>query len=160
MLNRFALLVAAVVLFSTLAAPPSLAQNAATIEARATGLRNTNGVAPFCLWREEETEGFQRCDRVRPLQAEAAPASAPVVRYQSVTPGAYAVSFFHDEQKTGRPRTNMAGMPTTAVGDNRAVSFISPPSFDRSRFAVSGPSYLRSTRNSRSGIEYSESLKP
>lgn len=117
-----------------------LAGQAASIDVQITGLRNTFGKVWICLWKEEQSSNFPNCDKHRPFAKIAAPASAPLAAFNNVQPGAYAISFFHDENGDGRLATNLAGLPKSAIGtsNNPSIGVASRPSFARSRFLVPG----------------------
>jgi uncharacterized protein (DUF2141 family) len=119
-----------------------LAAHAASIDVRITGLRNISGTVWICLWKEGQSVNFPNCDKYRPFAKSSAPASAPGISFTDLKPGAYAVSFFHDEDGDGRLATNHAGLPKSAIGtsNNPALGLTSRPSFKKSRFLVSGKS--------------------
>jgi uncharacterized protein (DUF2141 family) len=120
------------------AAQLARAANAADIDVRVSGLHNTNGNVWICLWTESDAANFLNCDKRAPFSKLAAPASAPSVVFKNVQPGAYAISFFHDEKGNGTLDTNFIGIPRSAVGtsNNPALGFASRPTFGKSLFTI------------------------
>jgi uncharacterized protein (DUF2141 family) len=116
----------------------ALAEQAASMTVRITGLRNASGKVWICLWKEEQSKSFPNCDRCKPFAKLSAPANAPSIAFTSLEPGAYAISFFHDENGDGHLATNLAGLPKSAIGtsNNPVIGFTSRPSFAKSRFLV------------------------
>jgi uncharacterized protein (DUF2141 family) len=124
-----------------LIAVPALAQAPASLTVEAAKLENINGMVWFCLWAENQTEGFPRCDAGKHAAKLSAPANAPRVTFSNLSPGTYAVSMFHDQLGKGVPETNFVGMPTSPVGlsNNPAIGITSPPTFAKAKFNVAGP---------------------
>jgi len=54
--------------------------------------------------------------------------------------GAYGITVFHDENKNGKMDKNFLGIPQEPYGfsNNMRVVF-RPPSWDKSKFVVTGP---------------------
>lgn len=59
--------------------------------------------------------------------------------FQSVPPGTYAVSVFHDENSNGKLDTNFMGIPREGVGaSNNAKGRFGPPKFPAAAFQHAG----------------------
>ena len=119
-------------LLATAAASPADA-----LEVSVTGLRNTQGDVVVCIWRSGDN-GFPNCGTGSPWKKLTAPASNPRVTFDGLPGGTYAVSMFHDEKRTGKPATNLVGMPTSGVGlaNNPSIGPLSPPTFEKGRVDV------------------------
>ncbi len=63
----------------------------------------------------------------------------PVVRFEDLPPGDYALRAFHDVNGDGEMNTNPFGMPTEPyVFSNNAVGNMGPASWARAHFTVAG----------------------
>ncbi len=124
-------------LFLTLTPLPLTAADV-TVEAEAVKLENAKGKVVFCLWKEGQADAFPRCDKGTPVAMLSVDASTPKVAFKGLTPGAYAISMFHDEKGAGVPEYNFFGMPKSAIGlsNNPSIGLTAPPSFDKARFTV------------------------
>lgn len=59
--------------------------------------------------------------------------------FQSIPPGTYAVSVFHDENSNGKLDTNFMGIPREGVGaSNNAKGRLGPPKFASAAFPYPG----------------------
>jgi uncharacterized protein (DUF2141 family) len=123
---------------------PAHAAEGASLQVAVAHLRSAEGKVWVCLWQEGATGAFPRCDQTAPFAKLSAPASAPTVVFNGVAPGAYAVSFFHDERGTGVPEVNLVGLPKSGIGtsNNPDIGLMNRPSFAKSRFVVPGTTQL------------------
>jgi uncharacterized protein (DUF2141 family) len=56
-----------------------------------------------------------------------------------LSPGKYAVRYYHDENMNGKMETNLAGKPTEGYGfSNNVIGKFGPPPFEKWLFEVSG----------------------
>lgn len=63
--------------------------------------------------------------------------------FENVVAGEYAFSFFHDKDNNGKLNTNFIGIPTEGYGfSNNAKGFMGPPSYEKSKFTISGNTKL------------------
>ncbi len=98
------------------------------------GLRNDRGDVFICLWKETDS-GFPSCEKGKnPFRMEIASAKLPQITFQNVPKGFYAISVFHDEEKTQIIKTNFIGMPKSGVGASGKLGMI--PSFEKSKIEV------------------------
>jgi uncharacterized protein (DUF2141 family) len=129
------LLVAAVVLPA-----PSRAQDASTgIKVEITGLRNSNGQLVCSLW--PGPEGFPRDDShiLKHVTAPIKNASGECVFAGLFPAGDYAVTLFHDEDSSGKFKSNMIGYPLEGYGfSNNVVPQFRAPTFDQCKFHYDG----------------------
>jgi len=133
-LARFAL--AGVLSFSILLSPPSHA------ESRASG-----GVIEFRT-RLRDHGGVVRCGLFRKASWLKSPLATATVRadratalcvFESIPPGVYALSAFHDKNNNGKLDTNLLSIPTEDYGaSNNARGTFGPPSFDDAKFTYRG----------------------
>jgi uncharacterized protein (DUF2141 family) len=64
-----------------------------------------------------------------------------VVIFESLPPGEYAVSVFHDENKNGKMDSNFFGIPKEGVGaSNDAKGHFGPPHYKDAKFNFNGGS--------------------
>ena len=60
------------------------------------------------------------------------------LRFPNLTPGEYAVRFFHDEDNDGKMSTNAFGRPIEGYGfSNNAKPVMGPPSYQDAKFTIS-----------------------
>lgn len=60
------------------------------------------------------------------------------ITFSNLTPGEYAVRYFHDEDNNGSMATNLFGMPSEGYGfSNNAKPNMGPASFEDAKFTVS-----------------------
>ena len=58
---------------------------------------------------------------------------------KNLTPGKYAVSYFHDENLNGEMESNMLGKPTEGYGfSNNVTEIFGPPPFEKWLFELKG----------------------
>ncbi len=56
-----------------------------------------------------------------------------------LSPGKYAVRYYHDENMNGKMETNLVGKPTEGYGfSNNVIGKFGPPPFEKWIFEVSG----------------------
>jgi uncharacterized protein (DUF2141 family) len=66
--------------------------------------------------------------------------------FPGVAAGTYAVAVFHDENGNGKLDTNFLGIPREGVGvSNNKMRSMGPPTWDDSRFALTGDTALSVT---------------
>jgi uncharacterized protein (DUF2141 family) len=135
-LAAFALLLVAVALPGL-----SRAQDAANggIKVEITGLRNKNGQLVCSLW--PGPEGFPRDDShiLKHVTAPIKNASGECVFPGPFPAGDYAVTLFHDEDGSGKFKSNMIGYPLEGYGfSNNVVPQFRAPTFDQCKFHYDG----------------------
>jgi uncharacterized protein (DUF2141 family) len=119
----------------------SRAQNApdAGIKVDVYGFRNANGQVRCALW--PKGEGFPR-DDTHILTHVAVPIKnfkGQCVFAGHFAAGDYAVTLFHDEDNSGKFKSNMIGYPLEGYGfSNNVVPVIKAPSFDECKFHYDG----------------------
>jgi len=118
----------------------SRAQDASTgIKVEITGLRNSNGQLVCSLWRGPE--GFPRDDShiLKHVTAPIKNAGGECVFAGPFPAGDYAVTLFHDEDSSGKFKSNMIGYPLEGYGfSNNVVPQFSAPTFDQCKFHYDG----------------------
>jgi len=59
------------------------------------------------------------------------------ISIRSITPGKYAIRYFHDENLNGKMETNFIGKPTEGYGfSNNAVGRVGAPPFEKWLFEI------------------------
>ncbi|QOZ08136.1 hypothetical protein XH96_11790 [Bradyrhizobium sp. CCBAU 51765] len=121
----------------TAAALFGLVPVAAALDVTVTRLKSTEGDIVVCLWRSTD-EGFPRCAEGRPFKKVTAPASGARVSFPNLPAGQYAVSMFHDPKRTGKPETNLLGIPTSGIGiaNNPKMSLTNRPTFEKGKVEI------------------------
>jgi len=134
---------AALALLLVASVPPGLsrAQNAAQggVKVEVTGLRNNNGQLVCSLW--PGPEGFPRDDShiLKHVTAPIKNASGECVFAGPFHTGDYAVTLFHDEDGSGKFKSNIIGYPLEGYGfSNNIVPQFSAPTFDQCKFRYDG----------------------
>ena len=132
-LAAFALLLIAVAL-------PGLSRGQdAGIKVEITGLRNNNGQLVCSLWLGPQ--GFPRDDShiLKHVTAPIKSAGGECVFSGNFAAGDYAVTLFHDEDSSGKFKSNFVGYPLEGYGfSNNVVPQFSAPTFDQCKFHYDG----------------------
>ena len=133
--------VALALLLAVVALPvSSRAQDASKgIKVEITGLRNSNGQLVCSLW--PGLQGFPRDDShiLKHVTAPIKNASGECVFAGNFPAGDYAVTLFHDEDSSGKFKSNMIGYPLEGYGfSNNIVPQFSAPTFDQCKFPYDG----------------------
>ncbi len=100
--------------------------------------RNSEGQVSVALYNKEE--GFPKSPD-KALKIITAPISnkKSIVVFESLPPGEYAISVFHDENKNGKMDTNFFGIPKEGVGaSNDARGHLGPPHYKDAKFRFNG----------------------
>ena len=118
----------------------SRAQDASKgIKVEITGLRNNNGQLVCSLW--PGPAGFPRDDShiLKHVTAPIKNAAGECVFSGAFAAGDYAVTLFHDEDSSGKFKSNMIGYPLEGYGfSNNVVPQFSAPTFDQCKFHYDG----------------------
>jgi uncharacterized protein (DUF2141 family) len=132
----------ALVLLLAAAAMPvvSRAQDASKgVKVEITGLRNNNGHLVCSVW--SGPAGFPRDDShiLKHVTAPIKNAGGECVFGGNFAAGDYAVTLFHDEDSSGKFKTNFVGYPLEGYGfSNNVVPQFSAPTFDQCKFHYDG----------------------
>ncbi len=111
----------------------------AGIKVEITGLRNNNGRIGCSLWAGPE--GFPRDDShiKKHVWAPIKNANSECSFKGAFPAGDYGVTLFHDEDNSGKFKTNMIGYPLEGYGfSNNVVPMFKAPSFDDCKFHYDG----------------------
>jgi uncharacterized protein (DUF2141 family) len=132
--------IALVVLLAAIALPvSSRAQDASKgIKVDVTGLRNGKGRVGCSLW--PGPAGFPRNDShiMKHVWAPIKGASSECV-FSGVPAGDYAVTLFHDEDNSGKFKSNFIGYPLEGYGfSNNVNPQFKAPGFDECKFHYDG----------------------
>lgn len=137
---RIQLIALAMLLAATALPASSRAQDASQgIKVEVTGFRNNNGLLRCSLW--SGPAGFPRDDSHIWKQASGPVknSSAECVFSGNFPAGEYAVTLFHDEDSSGKFKSNMIGYPLEGYGfSNNVVPQFSAPTFDQCKFHYDG----------------------
>ena len=132
--------------------PPStpITEQKAILTVSISGLRNDLGQVLIQLWNAPDGFPTKGEKGYKLLVVDANKAiSGTVTQTFDVTPGIYAVSTLHDENRNNKMDTNALGIPKEGYGaSNNVVTHFHPPSFDQAKFLVpaSGQKILISMR--------------
>lgn len=126
------------VLFGSLAQAAPSAEKGNDIRVEIVGLRNDRGTLRCALFASPD--GFpsnaNKTARATTASVEQGRASC---RFQGVTPGVYAISFYQDENQNERLDTGFLGRPKEGYGASRnAHRSFGPPKFEDARFEHDG----------------------
>lgn len=103
----------------------------------ATGFKNTTGQAIIALYSSKET--WLKSDRALRLQTVAIVGSSVTVTFDTLSPGTYAASAIHDENKNGKLDMRYFPIPRPREGagvSNNARKALGPPSWDDAKFVL------------------------
>ncbi len=106
----------------------------AEVEVHFERLRNQRGSLHLCVTRNPRF--FPDCGKDPQAIKRSMSAAAQAIRLAGISPGSYALSVMHDENRNGRLDT-LIGIPREGFGFSRnpAVRF-GPPRFDQVRMEV------------------------
>lgn len=114
------------------------AADTGTLKIHVEGVDSNKGVIRMALFNSEESyskdkggvEAFQKAkSAIQNGECEHDFAELPY--------GEYAVKLFHDEDDSGKIKTNFLGMPKEQYGfSNNAKASMGPPSFDKVKFTL------------------------
>jgi len=108
------------------------------------GLRNDRGQV-LCALFSSAADFPKKTDKALAHARSTIREGHATCEFQSVSPGIYAVSVFHDENSNGKLDTNFMGIPREGVGaSNNAKGHFGPPRFSAAAFQYSeGPRTLQ-----------------
>ncbi|MFI5231656.1 MAG: DUF2141 domain-containing protein [Gemmatimonadales bacterium] len=124
-----------------IAASPHWTPHPARINLRltitATDFKNTTGQAIIALYASKET--WLKSERALRLQIIPIVGSSVTVTFDSLSPGTYAASAIHDENKNGKLDMRYFPIPGPREGagvSNNARKALGPPSWDDAKFML------------------------
>jgi len=122
-MNKFALLFISLISFSNAA----YSQIKLDIEIRE--IRNNNGFIMLQLFdSNQKVLAQEKCIIKDKMSFFSVP---------NLTPGKYAVRYYHDENMNGKMETNLVGKPTEGYGfSNNVIGKFGPPAFEKWLFEV------------------------
>ncbi len=109
-----------------------------TLTVTVLNLRNNQGRVSVALYNKEEA--FPKSpDKALKIVFAPIKDKKVVVVFESLPPGEYAISVFHDENNNGKMDTNFFGIPKEGVGaSNNARGHLGPPHYKDAKFNFSG----------------------
>ncbi len=109
-----------------------------TLTVTVLNLRNNQGKVSIALYNKEEA--FPKSpDKAFKIVFVPIKDKKAVVVFESLPPGEYAISVFHDENSNGKMDTNFFGIPKEGVGaSNDARGHLGPPHYKDAKFNFSG----------------------
>ena len=100
--------------------------------------RNDQGQVSVALYNKEEAFPKSPDKAVKIVMAPIRDKKSIVV-FDSLPPGEYAISVFHDENKNGKMDSNFFGIPKEGVGaSNDARGHLGPPHYKDAKFNFNG----------------------
>jgi uncharacterized protein (DUF2141 family) len=109
------------------------------IKVEVTGFRNNNGLLRCSLW--SAPAGFPRDDSHiwKHAQGPVKNSSGECVFGGTFPAGDYAITLFHDEDSSGKFKSNFVGYPLEGYGfSNNIVPQFSAPTWDQCKFHYDG----------------------
>jgi len=109
-----------------------------TLTVTILNFRNNQGQVSVALYDHEE--GFPKSPD-KALKIITAPISnkKSIILFESLPPGEYAISVFHDENKNGKMDSNIFGIPKEGIGSsNDARGHLGPPHYSDAKFNFNG----------------------
>jgi uncharacterized protein (DUF2141 family) len=129
-----ACLLTSVVYVSGSLSPASAFNTSLTV--RVNGFRSQSG--QLCLSLYSKAQGFPG-SAAGAIQAQCLKAGTPVLTFQNLNSGNYAVAVFHDANGDGVLNRNSIGIPTEGFGFSRNPQILTgPPTFSDSAVFVAG----------------------
>jgi len=104
-------------------------------------VRSPEGLVDVTIYPDEPQRFLKRGGPIRGLSGVTANAETPVTRMcvWLPSPGAYAISVYHDANGNHEFDQNFIGLPTEGFGfSNNPALRIGPPSFEAARFLAKG----------------------
>lgn len=123
-------------------------QEANVIQVEVDGLHSDQGQV-LCALFSSAADFPKKADKAVARARSGISGKHAVCEFQSVPPGTYAVSVFHDENSNGKLDTNFMGIPREGVGaSNNAKGRFGPPKFSAAAFRhASGRTNLKISIN-------------
>jgi uncharacterized protein (DUF2141 family) len=116
---------------------PSTAPNG-TLTVTILNFKNNLGQVSIALYNREEAFPKSPDKAVKILRAPIRDKKSIVV-FESLPPGEYAISVYHDENNNGKMDTNFFGIPKEGVGaSNDARGHLGPPHYKDAKFNFTG----------------------
>jgi uncharacterized protein (DUF2141 family) len=123
-------------------APPSAPSGnraKASLTVTLTGIRNDKGQVFIQLWNA--SEGFpkqgEKAYKYVAIDASKAVNGTVTTTFSDLTPGTYAVSSLHDENRNGKMDTNAFGIPKEGWAvSNNVVTHMHAPSYEQASFQL------------------------
>jgi uncharacterized protein (DUF2141 family) len=113
-------------------------QSTGTLTVTILNFRNNLGQVSVTLYNKEEAFPKSPDKAVKIVYAPIRDKKAVVV-FESLPPGEYAISVFHDENKNGKMDSNFFGIPKEGVGaSNDARGRLGPPHYKDAKFNFNG----------------------
>jgi uncharacterized protein (DUF2141 family) len=109
-----------------------------TLTVTILNFRNNLGQVSVALYNKEEA--FPKSpDKAAKIILAPIKDKKSIVVFESLPPGEYAISVFHDENKNGKMDTNFFGIPKEGVGaSNDARGNLGPPHYKDAKFNFIG----------------------
>jgi len=108
-------------------------------------IRSHDGLISVTVYPDEPQRFLKRGGPIRGLSGVTASAGLPVTRMclWLPSPGAYAISVYHDANGNHEFDQNFIGLPTEGFGfSNNPTLLVGPPSFETARFLIKGDSTI------------------
>ena len=122
---------------------PSRTAEVGVLSVQVIGLRHDRGVLQVALFNSAATwDDNRKRSGGHALRTLSAPIASGTARFSftGLPYGTYALKAFHDEDRIGRLRTGIFGIPKVDLAFSNNVSIRQgPPSFTRSSFQVNRP---------------------
>jgi uncharacterized protein (DUF2141 family) len=117
---------------------PFITCSGGTLTVTIQQFKNSNGQVSVALYNKEDAFPKYPDRAVKVIYAPIQNNKAVII-FESLPPGEYAVSVFHDENKNGKMDTNFFGIPKEGVGaSNDAKGHFGPPHYKDAKFVFSG----------------------
>lgn len=112
--------------------------SAAMLKVSVTGLKNDAGHVHIALFNK--AEGFPYHEAIFREEKTPITSGAAQISFRDLTPGAYGIAIYHDENTNDEFDQGLFGIPLEDYGfSNNAPVFFGPPSFEAARFELSEP---------------------
>jgi uncharacterized protein (DUF2141 family) len=110
-----------------------------SLTVRVNGFRSQGG--QLCLSLYSKAKGFPGSTSGA-IQAQCLKTGTPMLTFQNLNSGNYAVAVFHDANGDGTLNRNPIGIPTEGFGFSRNPRILTgPPAFSDSAIFVAGPGH-------------------
>ena len=111
-------------------------ENTGNIIVPITGFRNDKGVIKVALFNNKNGFPDKGNKAIKVLDGIIENKKSEVI-FQNIPYGVYAIGIFHDEDKNGKMKTGLFGIPKEGYGaSNNAKGFMGPPKYDDAKFEL------------------------
>lgn len=108
-----------------------------SLTVKVEGLRNSKGLVQYALYDQEGSLPDQKFKKYHKIKTSAISDGKSSTSFSDLTPGTYAISVLHDENKDGKIEMGLL-LPKEGIGFSnfKAIGLSNRPNFDKASFVL------------------------